>query len=208
MAKKILVYGGSFDPPHIGHMWLLLQAMEFIQPDEVLIAPAWQSPLKKGHSAEYEDRREMLRLALSDFMTARRHDLIRIWDIERHHHFSYGRNKTYSYELIEDLTIPNVGNVVYFLAGSDVLERLHEWKQVKKFVYGCTLTIGIRPGTNVGVPADYPGQMIFLPQPTEGESSTEVRRRLSVGEPVDGILTPSVMGHIARKKLYAVRERV
>lgn len=204
MGKKILVFGGSFDPPHVTHAWLLLQAMEVIQPDEVLVAPAWSAALKNGHVASYDDRREMVRLTLEDFLVARRHKLVSVWDFEARR----GR-RTYSYELVEDLsTGHNFQNDVYFLAGSDCLEHLHEWRNIERFANNCTLVVGIRKGTMVGFPADYSGEMLFLPHAIGDESSTHIRNMIAQGVPINNLVSPATLGHIMRKKLYTVKEKV
>ena len=63
---KLALFGGSFDPPHRGHVALARLAMDRLRLDRVLIAPVGTQPLKHETAASFEDRVEMVRLAFAD----------------------------------------------------------------------------------------------------------------------------------------------
>ena len=61
---KVLLFGGSFDPPHLGHAALLKAAAQRVRPERILIIPAFQAPLKSVRAAPAADRARMAQLGL------------------------------------------------------------------------------------------------------------------------------------------------
>lgn len=197
MLNDILIYGGSFDPFHSGHVTLLKQAMYIVNPDRAFVAPAFESPFKSGHHAEYFQRRRIVEISIADAF-GNEAEKISIWDAE----MIRGR-RTYSYELVEEMrSIHPAAREIFFLTGSDVLERICEWKNVDRFSSACTLVVGIRKGSSMRVPEDYRGNIVFLPLPTSSDSSTEVRRRILAVEPIHDLVSSPAIDYIKENSLY------
>lgn len=199
MPNKVLIYGGSFDPPHVGHMTLLADAMVCLEPNLTILVPAYRAPLKSRHMASFEDRRDMLDAAVRYSFIESRRRTIAISDLEKQE----GR-RVYSYEVVEKFARRLRGSELFFLAGSDVLDSLHKWKRLDRFARRCTLIIGIRSGGMVGVPEDYPGPMMFLPRPNGGTSSTDIRRKLVCKEDVSDAVVPEARRIISERGLYTL----
>lgn len=119
---KIGIYGGSFDPVHLGHLWVAQGCAEQLALDEVLLIPAATSPLKPaGPVAGDAQRVEMLRLALGDASTAER-PLLRIDQRE------LGRGgASYTLDTVIDLKRERPADTFFLLIGSDAFAAIRQW---------------------------------------------------------------------------------
>ena len=137
--NRVLIFGGSFDPPHTGHRRLLAAALKTLRPDQTYLIPAWRSPLKAEHQASPEDRRrmaELLATSVSDKRGAVRVD-----------RFELARGKTtFTYQVLRRFRAMHSDAELWFLAGSDAFAMLDRWKRPKEVrkahpgavVYGST----------------------------------------------------------------------
>ena len=115
---KVLVFGGSFDPVHKGHVALLKQAIKQIAPDVTHIVPAYHSPFKAKSPTPFRLRMQMLKQA---FAGMSKHLVFDDYELRR-------GGKTYTYQLINYLLKRYKNPQIYLLVGTDCLNDLHNWK--------------------------------------------------------------------------------
>ncbi len=189
---KILVFGGSFDPPHRGHLALLKAAARRLRPDAILVVPSFQSPWKGRCAAGTEDRLAMLRLLIA----ALPRPLRRLARVDASELVS--RRKVYTVETLSRLARENPGARLHFLVGSDLAARFGQWRQPGRLrALACWWTAR-RPGFDEPLPALFH----VLRRPMPDVSSTQLRSRLALGENVGGALWPALERFCRKKKLY------
>ncbi|NPA32300.1 MAG: nicotinate (nicotinamide) nucleotide adenylyltransferase, partial [Aquificae bacterium] len=117
-----IIFGGSFDPVHCGHIILARDALEELRAKEVIFVPTYRAPLKAPHSASPEDRLSMLCLALKP------EPYFRVDDYEiRRGGISY---TVYTLEYMRK----KYGDELYLLLGSDSFLRFHLWKEPERIL--------------------------------------------------------------------------
>ena len=134
----IIIYGGSFDPPHKGHTALLCAALKEIKPRLAYVVPAFQSPFKAAAPVSFLNRFNMLKLALGAVRLIR---AIRVSRFE-------GQKKrvTYTFETIKHFRRLHPGAKIYFLLGSDCLAGFGRWKNRRGILKNAVLLVGVRRG--------------------------------------------------------------
>ncbi len=127
---KILLYGGSFDPPHNGHLNNLRAAADRVRPDKIVVMPAGTSPFKQGTNASGALRLEMCRcfaaLAQEPGMPPLE---VSGWEVAQ----AAAGSRNYTVLTLEMLARENPGAVLYLAIGSDMLlsfEGWHRWQDI------------------------------------------------------------------------------
>lgn len=182
MTKRVAIYGGSFDPPHLGHVLSVAWALSAAPLDEAWIIPTWNHAFDKEHGASFEDRLALCELGFRKF-----HD-VRVLDIERQ---LGGVSKTL--HTLEALRAEHPDALFRLLIGADVLpttDRWHRWESVVELAP--PLIIG-RDG--YAVPEGCP---ISIPN----INSTEIRAILTQAGDVSGLVPTAVIDYIGMRDLY------
>ncbi len=204
---KVCLFGGSFDPPHEGHRAMIRAALEEGGQERVVVIPAARSPLKeKGHSAGPEDRLAMARLAFGDMEKVE----ISGEEIQR------GGTSWTVDTLRTWKTLSPPGTEISWLLGSDSLPHLPRWKEVGELFRLGRFLVVPRPGFPREILAELEGALEpreiqaleegFLQVPPVAVSSTEIRRRLAEGLPVEGLLPAAVEAWIRKRGLYGTQK--
>jgi len=200
--RKIVLFGGTFDPIHLGHVEVAAFAYEAIGAEKVIFVPAKRSPLKNfSPVAGDEQRMEMINLAIAGY------ENFEVRDFELN-----GPEPSYTIDTIRHFK-EKLGDMdVYWLAGADNLDELSQWYKIDELLDECNLSLMFRAGCespSFEKFADLWGQeqidklsQNIIETPLIDISSTEVRKRLAGGEDVSGMLCASVIDYIERKKLY------
>ena len=186
MNEKILVFGGSFDPPHLGHRALLDAAREKIHPARVMAIPAYHSPWKQIPWASAEDRFQMAELAFPGAEISR---------IEMR-----ARRRVYTVDVLSQLKKNNPHWEIHFVVGSDLALRFDDWKnpsQLRKLAHWWT---AMRlPWTDKGKISSF---FNLISKPMPEISSTELRESLLMGEEVSPKIDSKVLEFIFKRGLY------
>lgn len=193
--KKLLVFGGSFDPPHQGHLKLLASGIRSLRPWGIVVVPARRSPLKLPHAVPARHRLKMLRLALAEEIgrkVAIRLDLGELGS----------SGKSYSYQTLRRLRRRHPERELWFLAGSDCISTLRSWKNWRELVRGYRWLVGHRPGEPG--PSQIAGlRLRTLPGSFPDLSSTQLRSALALPGPLQaGAIPAAVARYIKRHSLY------
>jgi len=111
---KLALYGGSFDPPHAGHVAVVKAALEKLPIDRLVIVPAYRNPFKTSVQASGEKRFEWLQKIFSSYSK------VQVSDFE----LSQGRS-VYTIETLHHYALQS--DEIFLIIGADNLEKLHEW---------------------------------------------------------------------------------
>jgi nicotinate-nucleotide adenylyltransferase len=205
---RVGVLGGSFNPPHIGHLVLASDAFEALKLDRLVIVPANANPLKgmDPQAPRPEQRLEMARLA---FGGDPRFEVSSV-EIDR-------GGLSFMVDTLETLSAENEGAELVLLLGIDSLKTLDRWKdpdRIKELVTLAALSRAteathaepwIPRGAEAAlVETQRQGIQVVTTRRVD-VSSTEVRERIAAGLPVKGFVAESVEAYISAAKLY--RER-
>lgn len=183
--KKLLIFGGTFDPIHNGHIKMLLGAIKKIQPDLSLIIPTKNPPLKDSiPTASSKDRVAMINLAIKSIPK------VKICDYEIK---AKSNSKSYSYLTIKYLKNIYKNYQLYFLVGMDRLDDFDQWKNYKYILNNVTLVVA---GRNNQKPKF--DNVIKLAIEETNISSNELRTK-----PNKKYLNTNVVRYISNNGVYA-----
>lgn len=190
--KSVILYFGSFNPVHKGHMAVAERVLEGGLCDEVWFVVSPQNPLKRdGSLIGKEDRLEMVRLATA---TSRFPERMKACDAE----FSMPR-PSYTVDTLERLRALYPDVKFSLLAGSDIPQQITQWKEWRTLLDD--YDIYVYPRRGYPVPAAGGAFIPLEGAPFEDYSSTEVRRALTGGE--GGDMVPDAVGkYIERRGLW------
>jgi len=188
---KLGLFGGSFDPVHLGHLLVARAAREEAALDRIFFILAAQSPFKaSAASASANERLRLLRLALAGDTTAEVDDReIRRGGIS----FSIDTVRAYGKEF--------PGAELYYLIGADQTSQLYLWRESAELARLVQFLIIPRPGESIAKLAPN-----FRGQPLSGfplgVSSSEIRRRVKSGLPIDQLVPAAVAEAVKNNRLY------
>lgn len=204
---KVLLYGGTFDPPHNGHLNNLRAAAARVQPDKVVVMPAGLSPFKQKTSAPGALRLEMCSCfhALEEDADAIPQLEVSGWEIEQ----AAAGNRNYTVLTVEKLARENPGAQLYLAIGSDMLlsfEGWHRWQDILRIarVVVTSRDIGDAPALHAKAKLLDPsgGRILFAPVQALPMASSQLRARLAAGEECEAELPEEVRSVIRREGLY------
>ena len=168
---KALLFGGTFDPPHAGHMNNLRAAMQAVQPDVVLVMPAGIPPHKHASATPGE-----LRLAMCECFKALGPQVqVSQWEVDR-------AGRSYTYNTVSMLQEKYPGAQLYMTIGSDMLETFDEWHRWREILAMVTLVVQSRePGDGDALRAaaqkleEAGGKIMFADAPVLECASSDIR---------------------------------
>jgi nicotinate-nucleotide adenylyltransferase len=191
--KRIGVFGGSFDPIHIGHLAIAQEALWQCNLDVVLFMVAAIPPHKKAPEASVEHRLRMVELAVaaeSAFYPSR-------IEIER-------GGASYTAETLAELQKAYPGAALFLIVGADSAIDFSSWKNPNAVIEMANVVIAPRPGFNLSeMEPRLQGKAQVFQSPTLELSSTMIRSRLHEGGPVRFLLPEAVERYIREHGLYS-----
>jgi nicotinate-nucleotide adenylyltransferase len=193
-GRRVGILGGSFNPPHTGHLVLAAQAWWQLGLERVLLVPAGAPP----HKVIDDDVPASTRLALTAAAVGQ-DSRFAVDDTE------IASGLRYTVETLTAISRTWPGAELWFLVGSDSLLAFDTWKEPRRILGLCRLAVALRPGDDVScvtaAAADH-GKAVVLDMPPLGISSTDVRRRVRAGAPVTGLVPAAVERLITELSLY------
>ena len=200
--RRVGILGGTFDPPHLGHLLIAETARVALQLEPVLFIPAGEPWLKSGQQiTPAKHRMRMIELAVAD----NPHFHVCACEVRR-------SGATYTVDTLRELrcAYPDATEF-YFIVGSDVLPQFHRWKEPEAILSLCRLAVIERPGG----PADamaalqerFPAEMadgavVSLAGPRVDFSASELRRTLTAGQSARYQIPDAVAEYISEHDLY------
>ncbi len=198
MATRTGIFGGTFDPIHIGHLIAATELRHALGLDRVIFIPTGSPPHKGNVTvAPAADRLAMLRLAIGGITEF---DVSTI-EVDR-------AGPSYTLDTLLSLRIADPDADLLLLMGEDSLRDLTTWRQPEGILALAEIGVATRPGVNVNLatlaktlPATR-DRVAIVPIPDIGISSRDIRRRVSKGEPIRFQVPAPVEDHIRRRGLY------
>jgi nicotinate-nucleotide adenylyltransferase len=188
---KLGLFGGSFDPVHLGHMLVARAAREEAALDRIFFIPAAQSPFKTAAtSATAPERVRLLRLALAGDTTAEVDDR----ELRR-------GGISFSIDTVRSYAAEHPGAELFYLIGADQTSQLHLWREAAELARLVEFLIIPRPGEAIAeLRPPFRGRALRgFPL---GVSSSEIRRRAKAGLPINHLVPSAVAEAVRNNRLY------
>ncbi|OGS01047.1 MAG: nicotinate (nicotinamide) nucleotide adenylyltransferase [Elusimicrobia bacterium RIFCSPLOWO2_12_FULL_59_9] len=195
---NILIYGGSFDPPHTGHFELLGAALREIPVDRAYILPSARPAHKRLPWASFDERARMLRAGLAGRLAGPMLKKVRLSGYEKTR-----RGPVYTYQALAHFRRLHPGARFYLLIGGDQLGAFTTWKKYRRLLSQATLVVGARRGKD-GAALAAKAKVIWLKGVFPAISSSEIRLAFLRGEKTAGKIPAAVLRRIERRGLYGL----
>ncbi|WP_332633478.1 nicotinate-nucleotide adenylyltransferase [Halalkalibacter flavus] len=195
--KKIGLFGGTFNPPHLGHLLFAQEVLVEFELDEIWFIPVNVPPHKESDDlASNQDRVDMLVGATDD------HEQFYVNTIELER-----EGPSYTIDTMRQLKQLYPTYEFYFLIGGDMIEYLPKWEKVDELLELVTF-IGVkRPGSSVDT-TNYAKQVRLLEMAQVDISSTAIRKRVQEGKPITYMVPNSVEALVKERELYEPRTSI
>lgn len=194
---RLGLFGGTFDPIHLGHLILAEQCRESCRLDRVWFVVTGAPPHKRGERTGVADRLEMVRIAIAG------HPAFSVSDIE-----ASRPGPHYSVETLEAVRRDHPGDELFFLVGADSLADFPTWREPARIAQIATIVVVNRPDIDrarpAGLPDFGPGShpLVAVTIPPIGIASSDLRCRLAEGRSIRYMVPRGVEAYIEANKLY------
>jgi nicotinate-nucleotide adenylyltransferase len=194
-GERLGIFGGTFDPPHVGHLVTAVNVRHELHLDRVLLVvndQAWQK-LGSRDITPAADRLAMVEAAVGSVEGLEASRL----EIDR-------GGMSYTADTLRALLGEAPGRELFVILGSDAAVALPTWERADEVRSMATIVVVERPGTReVEPPAGWSWARVEVPRLEV--SSTDLRARVADGRPLDYLLTPDVIAAVDRRGLYQAR---
>ncbi|MEK6755734.1 MAG: nicotinate-nucleotide adenylyltransferase [Bacteroidota bacterium] len=191
-VKRIGIFGGSFDPPHVGHLIIAEVARQQLHLDKVVFVPAYVPPHKKGnHASTASDRLRMTKLA-----------------VRTNPHFSVSnlemsrKGISYTVDTIWSFKRRYPSSELFLIIGADSLQQFWTWRSPREILSLASLAVYSRRGYRRPSRSKIHEAIDHISGPLLEISSTEVRNRIQKGGSIQYLVPDRVRAFINRRKLY------
>ena len=187
--KKIGIFGGRFDPVHMGHLILAQDVQEALKLDKVIFLVSYHPP-HRNTVAPFEARYKMVKLAVQG------NPYFEASDFEK----KLNLPKAYTVEVLKKLKELEKAEF-YFIMGADQFNSLESWYHPEELVQMANLVVLKRPAISLKT-SRFSREVIFLDERLIEISSTEIRERIQKGLPLRYLLPETVERYIKENSLY------
>lgn len=185
--KEIGILGGTFDPPHIGHLIIAEEVRRALALEEIWFIPSYEPPHKAEATINAKTRLNMLSLAIENNCSFKINPI----EIQR-------KEKSYTIHTMEILTQQYPQTNFYFIIGADMVEYLPNWYKIDELIELVTFVGVEREGFSVK--SSYP--ILTVKIPMINISSSMLRERLRKGESAQYLIPDKVYRYIKENRLY------
>ncbi|WP_263366976.1 nicotinate-nucleotide adenylyltransferase [Edaphobacter bradus] len=198
--QRVALFGGTFDPPHHGHLSIAQAAADAFALKKVLFTPVGHQPLKPGESAApFADRLAMVRLACAE------DSRFEASAIDAPHP---NGSPNYTVETLNALRREMPEAELFSVAGADSFLTLRQWREPDRLLELAEWIVVSRPGSplrelaGLDLSAEQRKRVHLVETVHEEVSATELRHRLEAGEDCTGLIPEAVARYIAKNHLY------
>jgi nicotinate-nucleotide adenylyltransferase len=195
-AKTIALFGGSFDPPHLGHVAGITTVLNSGLVDEVWIVPAGANK-DKPLIASSKQRKAMVKLMLKDAFAKDRRVRLEACQL------NYPDKVSTAIDLLKMLEKKRKGCKFYFVIGTDLVKDIPRWHRAKELIKRKPFLLEHRPGFPFR--RKLPAYVRELPEDNNmgiSISSTQIRKKIKSGQSIEEDVPESVAGYIRDFRLY------
>jgi nicotinate-nucleotide adenylyltransferase len=197
--RRLGVLGGSFNPPHLGHLVIASEVRGQLGLEQVLFVPAARPP----HKAVADDTPAEVRVAMTRLAIAGDEGFaVSTIELER--------GLTYTVDTLRALHEAHEDAELVFIMGSDSLLQFETWHEPRAILELCRLAVAVRPGDDVRT-LDHVAaglgrrRALVLQTPQIAISSRELRNRVRMGMPLSYLVPRAVEEYVLQHRLYVVR---
>ena len=188
---RLGLFGGTFDPPHVGHLVTAVNVRHALQLDVVVLMVAnvpWQKE-RSRRITPAEDRFALVEAAVADVpgLVAGRDEIDR-------------GGASYTADTLQSLADRHPGAELFTIVGDDAAAGITTWERYAEVASRSSLVVVDRPGDPVELSEDFRWHRVEVPRLEV--SSTDLRARFTDGRPLDYLLTQPVLDTIADRRLY------
>ncbi len=178
------LFGGSFNPPHIGHGLVCYYLLETTSLEQIWLIPTYQHAFSKG-LAPFHDRVRMCALLAEPFGNR-----VLVSEVERER-----GGISYTVDTVQHLVAHYPGHTFEWIIGADILAETSRWKDYDRLRSMVPFRVLGRDGYEGGGAVSIPNV-----------SSTEIRERIAAGLPIDGLVPRSVQAYLETHRLFAPKQ--
>ncbi|NUQ35977.1 MAG: nicotinate (nicotinamide) nucleotide adenylyltransferase [Planctomycetaceae bacterium] len=199
--RRIGLLGGTFNPPHFGHLALAESARERHKLHEIRFVITAAPPLKDAPDVAVEHRVAMVKVAISDNPEFAMEEC----ELKR-------KGTSYSIDTVKELKGSHLGAEFFWVIGADQLEKLHQWKSAQELVQLVRFVVALRPPRSKAVFGGLAGHFSeaviaqlrndAIDMPQMDISSSDIRARAARGQSVRYLLPEAVRAYIEKHRLY------
>tara|TARA_A100001015_G_C15014194_1_gene724685 strand:- start:1435 stop:2004 length:570 start_codon:yes stop_codon:yes gene_type:complete len=188
-VKKRGFLGGTFDPPHNGHLFLAKSAINNLALDELVFCVANRSPFKihRPPIASAKDRLEMVCIMIKDHKKMRASD----FEVKK-------GGLSYTIDLIYELKRLNPDDELFMIVSNDVFNTLNSFKDIQKILKLCKIAVGARSCVKLKTSFEH----VFFEDNFLEISSTKLREALNKKADIASFLDTKVFDFISQKNIY------
>ncbi len=194
---RLGIFGGTFDPIHLGHLVLADQCRESCSLERVWFVVAGEPPHKRGELTAVAHRLEMAQIAVAG------HPSFAVSEIE-----AIRPGPHYSVETLERVSRERPDDDLFFMIGADSLNDLPGWREPARIARLATIVVVNRPGIEEADPLALPSfgegarPILSVTIPPIGIASTDLRRRVREGKSIRYMVPRGVEAYIEAQGLY------
>ena len=195
--SRIALYGGSFDPPHLGHVITITAVLNSGQVDEVWLVPTGLHPDKASHASP-ESRKQMVAVMLATMFGSKVPVFLNTTQINR------PWQPSTTADLVQEIERRYPEHEFRFVIGSDLVTEIPKWHQAETLMLRERFFLVV-PRLGDPLPEVLPSYTAPIPMENVGVtniSSSLVRARIVQGMSLEGMVPPAVISHILRNRLY------
>jgi nicotinate-nucleotide adenylyltransferase len=203
---RLGIFGGSFDPPHIGHLLVAQDAIMALSLDRLIVVPAATQPLKQGHRSDAAHRLAMVQRCFDGVP----HVIVDSVEMDR-------GGLSFMVDTVDHYRRNHPSAVIHLLVGEDVVATFPRWREPERLLSMVTLVVLARADAPDVTAASANGASTrqdrhdgvseipsahYLATRRVDVSSTEIRERVGAGRSIRGFVSDSVAAYIASTALY------
>jgi nicotinate-nucleotide adenylyltransferase len=188
---RLGVFGGTFDPIHLGHLRAAENALECLELDRVAFIPAGTPPHRAEPLSSPLDRYAMTALATAG------HPRFAVSDVEIRRD-----GPSYTVDTVADLRREIPGADVFVIVGSDTFPEMATWKEHERLLALCTVAVVARPGEAGSTGDRGPGRVARVEGPGLDISASAIRARVRERKGIRYLVPDAVADYIAKRALY------
>jgi nicotinate-nucleotide adenylyltransferase len=193
---RLGIFGGSFDPPHVGHLLAASDAFELLELDRLLFVPAAVQPFKQHEvQASAAQRLRMVELMIADDPRFAADPV----EIDR-------KGLSFTVDTLDVIAAREPGARRFLIIGEDLADEISTWRDARRIAELAEVVVLARPSSGSGEAGD-PERLPLTRIATRRIeiSSTEIRARVLAGKSIHGFVTEAVAGYIEAAGLYRHR---